>query len=993
MICASCGAENRESARFCDACGTVLTAAPQAREQRKTVTVLFCDVAGSTALGERLDPEALRAVMASYFDAARVAIERHGGTLEKFIGDAVMAVFGVPVVREDDALRAVRAAQDLRDTVDVDVRIGVNTGSVVTGAADSLVTGDAVNVAARLEQAADPGQVLLGAETYRLVRDAVDVELLPPLAAKGKSEPLTAYRLRAVTGDVAVARRQDAPLVGRARERRLLEDAWERTRSESACSLFTILGVAGVGKSRLAAEFLEGIDATVVVGRCLSYGDGITYWPVVPVVKQLLGDAPAPAGPLGALLGDGHAEADEIALGVRRLLEESARDRPLVAVFDDIHWGEPTFLDLVEHIADWSRDAPILLLCLARPELLEVRAGWGGGKLNATTALLEPLSAKEMDELIDALLNGRPLDDALRDRIRAAADGNPLFVEQMLAMVEESPGEVTVPGTIQALLAARLDQLPAPERAALERGAVEGQVFHRSAVAALAPDDPDVASRLLGLVRKELVRPSQASFPGDDAFRFRHLLIRDAAYEALPKATRAQLHERFAAWLEERAPELVEIDEILGYHLEQAARYKAELGTPSAELETRAAERLAAAGSRAWGRRDAGAAVVLLRRAEGLLDRDDPQRLALLISLARAQYVLGRLEESYATLDEVIERGDADLSAHAFLFRLFARGHGESISSAELERQARERLAAVERTASDVTLAQAYLTLGWSLYWGGRLEETVVAARVALDHARRAGERTLESESLRQLGAASLHGETPWDDVRLFADEIDAAGDESGQLRTWIALMTEGAAEARRVAQAYFEREGELGRQLAADRLLEGYVELDAEDYVRAEQALRATWEELGALGERGFRSTVGGYLGQALAWLGRPDEAVDVLDEALCISTPDDWVTVASVLAGRALVASARGEHEEAVRLARAGRDLVDGHEYLTMQQDNRLVLARTLAAAGRVEEAREAFATVREVAARKGSTVLVDRVGELVRELDSSKPAYTEN
>jgi len=379
--CPSCGRENRDRARFCDACGAALVTEP-AREQRKVVTVLFCDVSGSTALGERLDPEALRAVMARYFEVARTAIERHGGTLEKFIGDAVMAVFGVPTVREDDALRAVRAAQELRDAVEIDVRIGVNTGEVVTGTADSLVTGDAVNTAARLEQAAGAGEVLLGEETHRLVRDAVDVELLPPLEAKGKSEPLTAYRLRSVTGDVAVARRLDGPLVGRARERRLLEDAFDRSRSERACVLFTILGSAGVGKSRLTAEFLDGVDATVVRGRCLSYGEGITYWPVVEVVLQLLDGVPPPNPALATLLGDGGSPADEIAFAVRKLFEAKAGERPLAVVFDDLQWGEPTFLDLIEHIADWSREAPILLLCLARPDLLERRSGWGGGKLN-----------------------------------------------------------------------------------------------------------------------------------------------------------------------------------------------------------------------------------------------------------------------------------------------------------------------------------------------------------------------------------------------------------------------------------------------------------------------------------------------------------------------------------------------------------------------------------------------------------------------------------
>ena len=538
MICPACGAENPAGARFCNACGAPLPG-DAVRDVRKVVTVLFCDVTGSTAMGERLDPEQLRGVMSDYFAVARAAIERHGGTVEKFIGDAVMAVFGVPTVREDDALRAVRAALELRDAAQVDVRIGVNTGEVVTGAGDTLVTGDAVNVAARLEQAAGVGEVLIGGPTFALVRDAVDAELVAPVEAKGKSEPVTAYRVGSLTGESSFARRLDAPLVGRERERDQLDDAWERARTERACVQFTILGSAGVGKSRLVSEFLSGVEGSIISGRCLSYGEGITYWPVVEAVKQLLGDEPAPNASIAALLGDGDAAAEDIALAVRRLFESSARERPLVVYFDDLQWAEPTFLDLIEHVTDWSRDAPLLVLCSARPDLLELRPAWGGGKLNSTTVLLEPLNERETAELIERLLGSAQLSIGMRERIADGAEGNPLFVEQMLAMVQDSRGEeISVPPTIQALLSARLDQLPNGERSALERGAVEGQVFHRGAVQALAPDDASVPAQLLGLVRKELVRPTAATLPEDDAFRFRHLLIRDAAYDALPKATR-----------------------------------------------------------------------------------------------------------------------------------------------------------------------------------------------------------------------------------------------------------------------------------------------------------------------------------------------------------------------------------------------------------------------------------------------------------------------
>src|SRR3954454_9507943 len=612
MICASCGAENREGARFCDSCGAALAETAPTRETRKVVTVLFCDVTGSTALGERIDPESLRRVMARYFETAKAIVERHGGTVEKFIGDAVMAVFGVPTVHEDDALRAVRAADELRSALGglndeleasygtrLELRMGVNTGEVVTGTEERLATGDAVNVAARLEQASPPGEVLLGEQTYGLVRGSVEVEDAPPLAAKGKAEPLTAYRLVSVQAD-APLRRHDAPMIGRERQRELLEGAFANVVSDRSCHLFTILGVAGVGKSRLAQEFLATLDTTVVTGRCLSYGEGISYWPVTEVVKQLVPEG-QPAGPLASVLGDETAASspDEIAWAFRKLLEARAAERPLVAVCDVLHWGEPTFLDLVEHVADLSRDAPILLLCMARPELLDVRPAWGGGKLNATNVLLEPLASGEAGELIDGVSSEIPPE--LRDRILDAAEGNPLFVEEMVAMTsEDGEGEIVVPPTIQALLAARLDQLEPAERSLLERGAIEGLIFHRGGVAVLSPDESAVDGRLVTLVRKDLLRPDQPLLAGDDAYRFRHQLLRDTAYDALPKAVRADLHERVAVWLEEHGAPLVELDEILGFHLEHAYRYRLELGP----LDPHAVRIARSAGGRLVGARE-----------------------------------------------------------------------------------------------------------------------------------------------------------------------------------------------------------------------------------------------------------------------------------------------------------------------------------------------------------------------------------------------------
>jgi class 3 adenylate cyclase len=357
LVCASCGHENNEGARFCEECGfSFAVAAVGAKEQRKTVTVLFCDLTGSTALGETLDPERLRALLPRYFERMKGIVKRHGGSVEKFIGDAVMAVFGVPVLHEDDALRAVRSAVEMRDALPelgLQGRIGVMTGEVVTGTEERLATGDAVNMAARLEQAAQRGEVLVGQPTLALVGDAAEVEPVEPVELKGKAEPVPAYRLLRVRE--APERRHGALFVGRERELALVREAWERVRAGQRCELVTVVGDAGVGKSRLCVEVLASIEATVVRGRCLSYGEGITYWPVVEVLKQI-GVQPvdeAAAAAIRSLLGetDAQTSAEEIAWAFRKTLEHAASEQPVVVVVDDIQWGEETFLDLIEHVA------------------------------------------------------------------------------------------------------------------------------------------------------------------------------------------------------------------------------------------------------------------------------------------------------------------------------------------------------------------------------------------------------------------------------------------------------------------------------------------------------------------------------------------------------------------------------------------------------------------------------------------------------------------
>ena len=559
---------------------------------RKTVSVVFCDLAGSTALGEQLDPESLRGVMAGWFEAMREPLERHGGTVEKFIGDAVMAVFGVPQAHEDDALRAVRAALEMREALaamnaglaaqgrpPLRIRIGVNTGEVVTGdGLTTLVTGDAVNTAKRLEQAAGPDEILVGAMTRRLVENAARLEPVEPVDAKGKQKPVEAWRLlAAIEGAAAFARRVDAPLVGRRGELGLLQQELATAAGERSCRLVTVIGAAGIGKSRLASELTAGIaaDATVLETRCLPYGDGITFWPLLDLFRSAGGDdalASAVAGEpdgglilerLAALTGDTEpASPEETFWAVRRLLEALAGERPLLVRLDDIHWAEPTLLDLVEYVAGWSRGAPILLVCLARPELLDERPGWL--HVPGTAMTLAPLSEDESEELLGGL--EAALEPDARARIREAAEGNPLFVEQMAAMLAEDPGETAMPATIHALLTARLDRLDPLERRTLERASVLGKEFARGGVLELSPDDERAAagSALLALTRRELIEPGRTPVPGDDGYRFRHALIRDAAYAGMPKQVRADLHERAGALIERQG----DADELVGYHYE-----------------------------------------------------------------------------------------------------------------------------------------------------------------------------------------------------------------------------------------------------------------------------------------------------------------------------------------------------------------------------------------------------------------------------------------
>ena len=736
VTCPACGGENPERARFCLDCGVRLVVAVSDQTSRRTVTVLFSDIVGSTELGEQLDPEALRAVLGQYFTAMQGAIERHGGAVEKFIGDAIMAVFGLTAIHEDDALRAVRAALEMREALSalnahladergltIAMRSGIHSGEVAAGdarAGQLLATGDAVNSAARLEQAAEAGEILLAHTTFRLVRDAVVVEEVPAILAKGKAHPLRAYRLGGLRPRVGpLVAGPTVRLVGREPELRRLRAAYGRVRRSGRPLLVTISGSAGVGKSRLLGASLarRRSGSRVLIGRCLPYGEGITYWPIREVFFDAAGisdtdspgeaearlerlmtgvrDAEVVSARIASAVGlsDAPASQAEIFWAIRRALGHLSSGEPGVLVVEDLQWAEPTLLQLIEYLVREGGSLPVLIVALTRPELFDrepPRASPSRTEIRIDLAGLDPSGAAA---LIAATPGGASLPADLRARIIEAADGNPLFITEMVGLVVEgAEGEpaavrgdgVAIPPTIQALMAARVDGLPDDERSVTRRASVQGQVFEEVALVAMTPaaDRPVISSSLAGLMRRELISPSQSAITVAEAYRFRHILLHDAAYDSLTKADRADLHERFAAWLERAAGErLAEFEEILGFHLAQAHRYRLDLRLDDEQtrvLGSVAAEHLVHAARRARERGDGLAAARLAARSMSLPARDGRSHAAVLLEVALIDNDLGHLTEAQGRAAEALaEAAGAGDRAVASRARLIA---GEPVS-------------------------------------------------------------------------------------------------------------------------------------------------------------------------------------------------------------------------------------------------------------------------------------------------------------------------
>jgi class 3 adenylate cyclase/tetratricopeptide (TPR) repeat protein len=1057
-FCSQCGTSNPDVAKFCFACGSALVTTPPPQEFRKTVTIVFSDLKGSTAMGERLDSESLREVMTRYFDAMRAELEQHGGVVEKFIGDAIMAVFGLPTLHEDDALRAVRAAAGMQRAltglnddlerhwgVRLTVRTGVNTGEVVAGdptAGQRLVTGDAVNVAARLEQAAGAQEVLLGDLTYRLVRDYVDVEEVEPLELKGKAERVPAFRLVGVREDAERPRRLDAPMVGRAVELELLCSHLEQAIEGRCCRLATVLGEAGVGKSRLLDELILTVadEAIVLRGRCLPYGDGITFWPLAEAVRAAAqiserDTTPAALEKLAHLAQDADVRervasamglsaapfpVAELVWGARKLLQALGRERPVLALFEDIHWAESTFLDLLEQIVDQVADAQLLVVCTARPDFVERYPEWSMAP-EALRLELHRLTADETAVVAEHLLGATRLDESIRARVAAAAEGNPLFIEQLVSMLIDEgtihfeAGEwrpaaeiesVAVPPTIHALLAARLDRLAPDERSVVEPASVIGHHFVRDAVEHLTPERArlELEGHLGSLTDKQLIE-RDLSRSEELGYRFHHILIRDTAYEGILKRARATYHEQFVEWADSVNREgATEYEEILGYHLEQAHRYLAELGPMDEHglaLGAEASTRLAAAGRRAFARGDVPAAANLLGRAASLLPEESHERLQLLPEHGEALLQLGRFQEADAVLEDAVTRGDEvdarQAIAHASLVRLLVRlrtGDNEGWLD-EAATTIAESMAVFEELGDQAGLAKSWRLLAWSHGTACHFSKAAEASERALYHAEIAADVRQQSRAATAYAVASVFGPTPLEDALGRCEQMleQVAGDRHaqglllaylGSLQAMSGSFDEARALVRR-GRAMLEDLG-LDVESALVDIEAWRIESLAHDPGVAERELRRAYDSLSAVGEKFILSTAAGLLAQVQYALERVEEAEQLGLEAKALATRDDIDSQALWRCVLSKVAARRGRFDQGEALVREALDLLEPTDGVLLKYGALLDLAEVFRLARRQDEARAALTEAQGLAEGKGSEVMSSAARALRAALDST-------
>jgi class 3 adenylate cyclase/tetratricopeptide (TPR) repeat protein len=962
--------------------------------ERKLATVLFIDLVDSTRLVAAADPEVVRRRVNEFFERVSQCVSVHGGIVEKFAGDAVLAAFGIPQAHEDDAERAARAALAMRDVVEelgLSARIGIEAGELVVDElkSSSFATGEAVNLAARLQQAAQPGEILVGPTAYRLAIGALVVEDAGPLELKGVQAPLRAWRVLSATDGPRAQSSLRARLVGRETELELLLNTVQRTVRDRRAHLFTIYGEPGVGKSRLAREFLDGVEgASILTGRCLPYGEGITYWPLAEMIKAAAGisdDDPleeafeklraccedeAVADLLGLASGllealQGERSSEEIVWAARELMGRLGDVQPLILLFEDIHWAEDRLLELIEHLADWVR-APVLLLCLARPELLDVRPGWGGGRIRSTAIELESLSEDESAELVAALLSeidGEPLE--LPAGLLEKTDGNPLFVEETIRMLVEAPDRDClpegIPDTLQALIAARIDRLPAQEKLLLQRAAVIGRVFWKGAVAYLSPDLGELEEVLDDLLLRDfLLREARSSISGEAAYRFKHVLIREVAYTGLSKSARAQHHARFAEWLHERAGD--ELLEIRAYHLDQAAELLAELdGAPPAELAAEAAEALTAAGKRAVAREAFKSGRKLLGRAVELEPTLERRYLAARAArqegdLAAVAAEMGRVRDDARTegnrllearaltaLGDVALRWSSDVAgAERLVEEAIGLLDGDTDPDAHFDALlGRVNIGAVRGDLSDIIrhLEQAFAV---GVAAGRKDLQTTAAQGLAQSHIVRLDLDEAEPLVLRALALAEEGGS-----VRA----LSSARSALGLLHTVRGELDEAEVIFEDVRVALAEIGYQPGLAYVYDRL--GDVRFYKGDLKGAEKAFRESIRLLSAIGDHGHLCESKAQLAVVLALQGKVDEAERFALEAQELVRAEYRLSLAAGPLSLGVVRAAQGRDEEAETLLRTALAEADASEYKLILREPLERLASFLRERGREDEA----------------------------------------
>ncbi|MDX6591517.1 MAG: hypothetical protein QOJ13_713 [Gaiellales bacterium] len=1025
VICHACGHENRNGARYCEQCANALGAAP-APHARKTVTALFCDIVGSTALAERHDPEELRPVMERYFGAMRTAVERHGGQVQKFIGDAVVAVFGVPVAHEDDARRAIAAGLEMQrcmaslregSSIPLEARIGITTGEVIVSADGTPIIGDAMNTASRLQSAAAPGEILVGDSTWRLTRRDIALEAIDAVHAKGKAEPVAAWR---VVGAHPTTARTSTDFVGRERPLRMLVEALDDAIVARAPVLATVLAPPGVGKSRLAAAFSATVRsrALVLTGQTPAYGDGVTFAPLVDLLGQTAGraaesaeavaaalraklmsqdDGTVVADRLAQILGVGEAVSADAAWAVRRLLESLAEQEPVVVILDDLHWAEHPMLELADSVIDTAH-GPVLFLCLARPDLLEHRPTWAAGKPRAMTTSLPPLSEEETRR-IGRLLLGGDVPSAILERVCDMAEGNPLYVEQLTAMLADqgllvdgswhgpSDVEVPFPDTLHALLAARIDRLDDMRRIALERASIQGRRFRLPALHATSPLDHDATeTALVHLERSGFVEPEDGS---GMRWRFAHGLITEAAYRAIPKTQRAELHERLADWLADEEADNAGTDEAVARHLERALRLREEVGRRddhSAQLARRAGHLFATAGLRAFSAVDLITTRDLLGRAAVLLPTTDPRRLDILPNLGVALTETGRADETETLLAQAVEESRAAGSERDALRatiqllsnRIYRAPTDPEIDAAVPEAERAYRV--FEGHADDAGLAEAAIALEYLEFTRGRVARAYEWTHRALAHGLAAGRLRESAQGTADLVAFACLGPTPYDqlpdeaDRRLFGRK-EPISTSAGHALNALAALAVGDESAFRehdaLRQQTIDRHG-LGWLGAAQALVIASVETVIGHPDAAERRLRTARDILTALGDIWWIATLDGFLCAAVAAQGDQQRFLrlaEAFDTSLPVPDRQARIMRRVVRARgfllRGLTAEAEDAARDAVEIARPTDLTQDGARALLVLADILTARDQTEAAAACRLEARELLMAKRNVAA----------------------------